>query len=161
MAESNATNNNSNNENAPTFVDSINSAANATVNYVNDSLTALKKQKTQDVIDTVETEKAILDINTDKFATTLNSYNNIIDNYPIADGNLDAYDAASKGVKDELLNLTNQINEALNAYTVAKKNEISENIEKSKNEQTTGGRRMSKKRLNKKNKRRKSNKHRR
>jgi hypothetical protein len=161
MADLNNTDNNSNNENSPSFVDSINNAANATVNYVNDSLTALKNQKTQETIDTVETEKTILDINTEQFATALDNYNNTVENYPVADSNLDAYDEVADNVKKELSKLSTQINESLTAYIVAKKNEISENIQKVKNEQTMGGRRMSKKRLNKKNKRRKSNKHRR
>lgn len=121
MADLNNTDTNSNNDNTPSFTESITNATTAATNYVNDSLNALKEQKTQEIIDTVETEKTILDINTEKFEASLNSYNNIVDNYPIADGNLDAYDTAAKNVKDGLLQLTNQINEALNAYSVAKK----------------------------------------
>jgi hypothetical protein len=146
------------NGNNPSFVKSITDATNAAANYVNDSLNSLKEQKTQEIINTAETEKVILDINTEKFATSLNNYNNIVENYPIADGNLNAYDEASTNIKEELSKLTSQIYEALTAYIVAKKNDIQKQLDESKNPPSIGGKRKSKKH-SKKNKKQKSKKH--
>lgn len=150
---------NNNNTNNPSFTESITNATTAAANYVNNSLNALKEQKTQEIINTAETEKVILDINTGDFVNALESYNIIVDNYPIADGNLDAYETTANIVKEKLFHLTSQIHESLSAYIVAKKNEIQGKIDAIKNESVTrGGRHMSKKR-SKMNKKRKSKKH--
>jgi hypothetical protein len=78
---------------------------------------------------------------------------------------LASFDTAADSMKTELLSLTNQINQALNAHVIAKRKEIESKVkiddtsstDIDSNESTMpGGKRMSKKRLNKINKKNKS-----
>ena len=153
MAETDNTNTN-NNETEPSFLNGVKEAAAATAKSVTDYANTLSENSKQEIINAAETEKVILVIKTDKFATALDSYNQLVSNFPESDPDMNSFDNAAESVKTELSILTGQINDALAAHLVAKKKEIESNIK-------TGGRRVSKKRSNKKNKRGKSNKHRR
>lgn len=155
MAESDNTNTNTNNnETEPSFLNGVTEAAAATAKTVTDYANTLSEKSKQEIINAAETEKVILDIKTDKFATALDSYNQLVSNFPESDPDMTSFDNAAESVKTELSTLTGQINDALAAHIIAKKKEIESNIK-------TGGRRVSKKRSNKKNKRGKSNKRRR
>ena len=151
MAEINNTNNN---ETEPSFASGVTEAAKAAVQNVTDYAKTLSENSTQEVIDNAKTEKVILQIETGDFATALDSYNKLVENFPKSDPDMNSFDNAAESVKTELSTLTGKINDALAAHLIAKKREIESNIKK-------GGRRVSKKRSNKKNKRGKSNKHRR
>ena len=151
MAEIDNTNTN---ETEPSVFSGIAEAATATVKNVADYAETLSENSKQEIINAAETEKVILKIETSDFATALDSYNKLVENFPKSDGDMNSFDNAANSVKTELSTLTGKINDALAAHLVAKKKEIESNIK-------TGGRRVSKKRSNKKNKRRKSNKHKR
>jgi len=157
MAETDNTNNTDNEtqpSSQPSFLNGVKEAAAATAKSVTDYANKLTENSKQEIINAAETEKVILEIKTDKFATALDSYNELVANFPESDPNLNSFDNAANSVKIELSTLTGQINDALAAHLVAKRKEIESNIK-------TGGRRVSKKRSNKKNKRGKSNKHKR
>jgi hypothetical protein len=163
MSESN--NNTSDNNNGPSFANGVTEAAKAAVQSVTDYANTLSENSRKEIINAAETEKVILVINTDAFATALDSYNKLVASFPNEDVNLASFDAAADSMKTELLSLTNQINQALNAHVIAKRKEIESNVKvdvtvssdnDSNGSTMQGGRRMSKKRMNKMNKRNKS-----
>ena len=164
MAEIDNTNTN-NNATEPSFTNGVTEAAKAAVQSVTDYANTLSENSRKEIINAAETEKVILVIETSDFANALDSYNKLVASFPSVDVNLESFDKAANAMKEQLLKLTNQINEALNAHVIAKRKEIESKLkiddtsstDIDSNESTMpGGKRMSKKRLNKINKKNKS-----